>query len=228
MTSFVIWIRILPFFGSHLTFPRATAWGKQFHHLSTTHFSRNCISQAFVWYFYSQQGGAALLASVKMAPPPVRKRAASNPTRSRDRSDRSDPKRAKTPNKATVTKPLSSLGFSVAKRSKYCVGTKILLDDSIYDDAVPQNVKDHLFVYEITSIDDNGKEVTIQYKNQVIKDGGNRFRTYTEGDDPQVSVDFRRFIIVFEYHFLTIFLLFACKVSHSASRAAQGCAPTMV
>ncbi len=71
-----------------------------------------------------------------------------------------------------------------------------MLDDSIYDDKVPTEVKGKLFVYEISSIDANGKEVTIQYKNLVISNGGDRFRQYEEGEDPQVCVLFDSFRFV--------------------------------
>lgn len=38
------------------------------------------------------------------------------------------------------------------------------------------------------SIDPNLKSATIQYKNQVTNVGGDRFTTYEEGEDPQVSL----------------------------------------
>jgi hypothetical protein len=118
-----------------------------------------------------------------------KKRAASNPPRS--------PKRAATAQavksgkaKSSVSQKLSGLGFSSMKRLQYQIGTKILLDDSIYDAAVPAAVKGKLFVYEISTIDPNGKTVTIQFKDQVIAKGGDRFQAYKEGDETQVSFPF--------------------------------------
>ena len=102
----------------------------------------------------------------------------------------------------TVTKPLSTLGFSSSKRPKYQIGTKILLDESIYDDNVPDKVKDHLFVYEITKVDENGKQVQIQYKNLVIRDGGSRFWNYKDSQEPQVN----RFVYFFSFY------LFVCSI----------------
>jgi hypothetical protein len=133
-----------------------------------------------------------------MAPTKQTSSSASKSSSSKKRSAqapaRSDPKRPATSQgvkggkatKNTVTKSLTNHGFSASKRPQYQVGTKILLDDSIYDDKVPAEVKGKLFVYEISSIDANGKQVTIQYKNLVISNGGDRFRQYEEGEDPQV------------------------------------------
>ena len=86
-----------------------------------------------------------------------------------------------------VTKPLSNCGFSCKKRHKYDVGTKILLDDSIYKGKVPANVRGHLFVYEIKDLKDGGKFVTIEYKNLVIKDGADDFHQYLESKEAQYS-----------------------------------------
>ena len=84
-----------------------------------------------------------------------------------------------------VTKPLSNCGFSCKKRHKYDVGTKILLDDSIYKGKVPADVRGHLFVYEIKDLKDGGKFVTIEYKNLVIKDGADDFHQYLESKEAQ-------------------------------------------
>ena len=97
----------------------------------------------------------------------------------------------------TVTRPLSDLGFSSTKRPKYQIGTKMLLDDSIYDKEAPAEVKGHYFVYKISSICESGRTVTIQYKNQVVRNGGNMFRVYKEGEDSQVCFLFVRFVCLF-------------------------------
>lgn len=90
--------------------------------------------------------------------------------------------------KVSVTKSLATHGFSVSRRDRFQPGHKLLLDDTIYDDKVPPEVKGKLFLYQITSIDPNLKSATIQYKNQVTNVGGDRFTTYEEGEDPQVSL----------------------------------------
>jgi hypothetical protein len=92
----------------------------------------------------------------------------------------------KTPSKGSGIKSLSTLGFSSSKRPKYQVGTKILLDDTIYTSKVPDDVKGHLFVYEITDVSDDGKSVTVTYKNQVIRPYGDQFRVYEDSDSAQV------------------------------------------
>ena len=142
--------------------------------------------------------------------PPTRKRLASTPSqRSASSSTRKSANAgSKTPatkkNKSTgsnhvttVTRPLSDLGFSSTKRPKYQIGTKMLLDDSIYDKEAPAEVKGHYFVYEISSICESGRTVTIQYKNQVVRNGGNMFRVYKEGEDSQVCFLFVRFVCLF-------------------------------
>jgi hypothetical protein len=156
-----------------------------------------------------------------MAPPKNPKRTSASSKRSAATARASPPSKRQATSKAvkggkagkgknpTVTKPLSSLGFLLSKRPKYQIGTKILLDESIYDDDVPDKVKDHLFVYEITKVDENGKQVQIQYKNLVIRDGGSRFWNYVDSQEPQVS----RFV----YFFFVSFCLFhsSCTNHHT-------------
>jgi hypothetical protein len=91
-----------------------------------------------------------------------------------------------TPSKVSGIKSLSTLGFSSSKRPKFQVGTKILLDDTIYNSKVPDEVKGHLFVYEITDVCYDGKSVTVTYKNQVIRPDGDQFRVYEDSDSSQV------------------------------------------
>lgn len=106
-------------------------------------------------------------------PPASRKRSVSSPRRSDPRSERggggAHKKQAKGKSKNVVTKPLSTHGFSAKKRPKYNPGTKILLDETIYDDKVPTEVKGHFFLYEVSEVHDGGKTVQVQYKEQVIK-----------------------------------------------------------
>lgn len=125
-------------------------------------------------------------------PPASRKRSVSSPRRSDPRSERggggAHKKQAKGKSKNVVTKPLSTHGFSAKKRPKYNPGTKILLDETIYDDKVPTEVKGHFFLYEVSEVHDGGKTVQVQYKEQVIKKNGDHFRVFKEGDDPQVCL----------------------------------------
>jgi hypothetical protein len=94
----------------------------------------------------------------------------------------------KTPTKKTAGKQQTSLGFASSKRPEYKLGTKILLDTSIYTDAIPEKVVDHLFVYEIVElVSEDGKTIKLEYKNQVIHNGGNKFRQYKDSEESQVS-----------------------------------------
>jgi hypothetical protein len=72
----------------------------------------------------------------------------------------------------------SSRGFLSSKRPQYQVGTKLLLDTGIYDDDVPEKAINHMFVYKIVELYPNGMTVKIEYKNQVILEGGNKFCQY--------------------------------------------------
>jgi hypothetical protein len=129
-----------------------------------------------------------------MAPPSNKKRAAAVPTHPDSKRQATVNKKGAKKSPSTTKKPtantkLSSLGFSSSKRPQYKLGTKLLLDTSIYndEDAIPEKVVDHLFVYEIVEISENGNTVKILYKNQVIADGGNKFRQYKDSEEAQVS-----------------------------------------
>jgi hypothetical protein len=82
----------------------------------------------------------------------------------------------------------SSLGFLSSKRPQYQVGTKLLLDTGMYNNDVPEKVINHMFVYKIVELYPNGKTVIIEYKNQVILEGGNKFRQYKDSEETQVSL----------------------------------------
>lgn len=130
-----------------------------------------------------------------MAPPP-RKRLANSTSHSNGKrsaiakhpvsSNKAAVSLSRTHPKNTATQSLSSLGFSATKRPKYQNGTKILLDDTIYNGKAPEEVRGYLFVYEIVDVSADDKMVTVEYKNQVIRQGGDRFRVYTDSEDPQV------------------------------------------
>jgi hypothetical protein len=83
--------------------------------------------------------------------------------------------------KKPVTKLLSLLGFSSSKRTTIQIGTKLLLDESIYRGKCPPSVKEHMFVYEIVQVHDTGKLWKAQYKDQVVCVGGDKYRVYKEG-----------------------------------------------
>jgi hypothetical protein len=88
-----------------------------------------------------------------------------------------------------------SLGFSSLKRPAVPIGTKVLLNDSIYPHGQsPPEVKEHMFVYEVfvyeaVQWNQNSTIAKVQYINQVICQGGNKYRLYKEGDDVQESID---------------------------------------
>jgi hypothetical protein len=66
----------------------------------------------------------------------------------------------------------------------------LLLDESIYRGKCPPSVKEHMFVYEIVQVHDTGKLWKAQYKDQVVRVGGDKYRVYKEGSDAQVRVFF--------------------------------------
>jgi hypothetical protein len=127
-----------------------------------------------------------------MAPPNNRKRSASLPSPSKSKrlataTATSGQKKSVPPlKKAGTTKSLSSLGFSSSKRPSVQIGTKILLNDSIYGGKCPEGVRKHMFVYEVVELHPNGRTVKVQYNNQVVRQGGDKYRVYKEGDDVQV------------------------------------------
>jgi hypothetical protein len=98
----------------------------------------------------------------------------------------------KTSSNTKTSQPLStkqsSLGFLSSKRLQYQVGTKLLLDTGIYNDDVPDKVIDHMFVYKIAKLNQNGTKVKIEYKNQVILEGGKKLCQYKDSEETQVSL----------------------------------------
>jgi hypothetical protein len=133
-----------------------------------------------------------ILLNPSMAPTNNKKRASSLPPRISDSKRAATGKGGKTTAKTTTSgKPLSTLGFSSSKRQQFSIGTKLCLDDSIYKNTpTPDEVKNHVFVYEITEVSENGKSFIVEYKNQVMLQGGEKFRTYKDSEDPQVSISF--------------------------------------
>jgi hypothetical protein len=159
-----------------------------------------------------------------MAPTNDRKRAASLPSPSKSKrlatgsATSSAKKTSVTTKKQAATKPLSSLGFSSSKRPAVQVGVKLLLDDSIYHGNCPPEVKKHLFVYEVVQLHENGKTAQVKYVDQVVKEGGNRFTVYKEGDDVQASLGFLlRYWLFVLLLFLTFlfFLFISFVINHS-------------
>ena len=133
-----------------------------------------------------------------MAPPTNRKRAPSSATRppssattKRQATNRASGTTSKTHKGRKAAPPSSSLlttaGFSSSKRPTYNTGTKILLDDSIYDTRVPAEVEGCYFVYQVVAhLDDN--HVRIQYKKQVIDEEGDQFRVYEDTEEEHLVV----------------------------------------
>jgi hypothetical protein len=130
-------------------------------------------------------GYCSLLVSLSLDMAPTNKKRALSVPSCLDSTKRADvaraPKRpaSKLPMKKPAAKKLSSLGFLSTRHQSYQTGTKILLTNGIYDeDEVLEKVKGHLCLYEIVEWSENGKMAKIEYKNQVIRAGGDRFRTY--------------------------------------------------
>jgi hypothetical protein len=73
------------------------------------------------------------------------------------------------------TKPLSLLGFSSSERTTIQIGAKLLLNESIYLGKFPPSVKEHMFVYEIVQVHDTGKLWKVQYTDQVVRVGGDKY-----------------------------------------------------
>jgi hypothetical protein len=88
----------------------------------------------------------------------------------------SSAKKSLPPSKKGATKSLLSLGFSSLKRPAVPKGTKVLLDDSIYPGwQCPPEVKEHMFVYEVVQWNQNSTIAKVQYINQVIRQGGDKY-----------------------------------------------------
>jgi hypothetical protein len=102
----------------------------------------------------------------------------------------SSAKKSLPPSKKVATKSLSTLGFSSLKRPLVPIGTKVLLEDSIYPrgQRLP-GVKEHMFVYEVVQWNQNSTIAKVQDINQVIRQGGDKYQVYKEGNDVQVQID---------------------------------------
>ena len=104
---------------------------------------------------------------------------------------RSTPKSKKKPlsaaeqkrRKANETKQ-QPLAFE--KTSKYTVGMKLLLEDSIYGRPgdIPLEVRGHYFEYQVLSIDDS-RRCTLKFNDLVIKPSGDKFRAFNESEEEQ-------------------------------------------
>jgi hypothetical protein len=46
-----------------------------------------------------------------------------------------------------------------------------------------------MFVYELVQWNQNSTIAKVQYINQVIRQGGDKYQVYKEGDDVQVRID---------------------------------------
>jgi hypothetical protein len=46
-----------------------------------------------------------------------------------------------------------------------------------------------MFVYEVVQWNQNSMIAKVQYINQVIRQGGDKYRVYKEGNDVQVRID---------------------------------------
>jgi hypothetical protein len=72
------------------------------------------------------------------------------------------------------------------KTSKYSVGMKLLLEDSIYGRPgdIPLEVRGHQFEYQVVSIDDS-RRCTVKFNDLVIKPSGDKFRAFNESEEEQ-------------------------------------------
>jgi hypothetical protein len=82
---------------------------------------------------------------------------------------------------AVETKPLSYLGFSSTMRVR-----QVKLDNSIYVRICPSEVKKHMFVYKVVSLNEGCRTAKVKYLEQVVKEGGNRYCAYKEDIKVQV------------------------------------------
>jgi hypothetical protein len=122
-----------------------------------------------------------------MAPPPKKWAASKTPPSNSKRLAIASNSKGHGKSKSLSVATLLLLGFSSVKRPTFHIGTKVLLDTSIYPKGkVPPSVDGHLFVYKIVAIEDNGKTTAVVNKNQVVQVGGDLFHVYKDSDDPQV------------------------------------------
>jgi hypothetical protein len=77
-------------------------------------------------------------------------------------------------------------------RKKY-LGQLLLMDESIYDGKVPEQVKGKLFVYKTREYSCCGKQIIVEYMGKVVDDdGGDTFSAWKEGtaaDDQLIPID---------------------------------------
>ena len=102
-----------------------------------------------------------------------------SPTRKKAKS------KAKTKKTPTVQ---SNLMFRV-DRNKY-LGQLLLMDESIYDGKVPEQVKGKLFLYKTREYSRCGKQIIVECMGKVIDDdGGDAFSAWKEGtaDDQLIA-----------------------------------------
>jgi hypothetical protein len=105
--------------------------------------------------------------------------------------------------KKAATKSLLSLGFSKLKGPAIPIGTKVLLNHSIYPRGqCPPGVKEHMFVYKVVQWNQNSMIAKVQYINQVICQGGDKYQVYKEGNDVQV------YVLIVDVVFILIVLYF--------------------
>jgi hypothetical protein len=97
------------------------------------------------------------------------------------------------------TKLLSLLGFSSSKRTTIQIGTKLLLNESIYRGKCPPSVKELMFDYEVVQVHDTGKLWKAQYKDQVVRVGGYKYHVYKEGSNAQVHGLFLVVVVLFSF-----------------------------
>ena len=93
------------------------------------------------------------------------------------------------------TQTLSSFGITKGKQPEWKRGTKVLLDESIYGNKVPENLRNKYFTYELVSID-NALHCTLVFKDRIIDIDGDEFIVFSEG---VTEVSFFLFIIRFFY-----------------------------
>jgi hypothetical protein len=133
----------------------------------------------------------SLLLVEAMAPPNNKKRASSSSSPSKSKRVATATATAtakKSVGKKPVAKSLSSHGFSSSKQAAIQIGTKVLLDNSIYVEKCPAEVKKHWFVYEVVELNENGKSWKVLFKEQVVREGGDKYWVYKEGMKPQVHI----------------------------------------
>ena len=80
-----------------------------------------------------------------------------------------------------LTQGLTSFCTTTRKNNEWNIGMKVLLDKTINGNKCPDDLVNKLFTYELMSVQSE-TTCTLEFKDQLIVDGGDRFVPFTDGE----------------------------------------------